>query len=130
VTPDASEKESPSAARPEASGDGSAAAASPRASCGRVSGEQARALVQKGATLLDVRSAGEFASGHLEGARLIPHDEVGRRKGELPSGAPVVVYCRSGRRSAAAATVLRGQGFEVYDLGGMSGWSTTGDACL
>jgi phage shock protein E len=75
-----------------------------------------------GVTLLDVRSPEEFAQGHLEGAINIPVQELAERLGELRRGTPISVYCRSGRRSAAAAELLTRAGFgEVHDRGGWSG---------
>jgi phage shock protein E len=79
-------------------------------------------LVADGATLLDVRSPAEYAERHLEGATLIPVDEVEGRLSEIPRDAPVVVYCRSGGRSARAAATLRAEGYEVHDLGGIDNW--------
>lgn len=87
---------------------------------------EARALVDRGATLLDVRSPGEWEAGHLEGATLIPVQELSGRLSEVPRDRPVVVYCASGRRSDAAASMMRGAGYEVFDLGGMpstASWS-------
>jgi phage shock protein E len=88
----------------------------------RVTGGEAHALVAAGGTLLDVRSAEEFAAGHLEGAVLVPVDELAGRLAELPRERPVVVYCRSGGRSARAAAILGEAGYGVHDLGGMSSW--------
>lgn len=83
----------------------------------------AHALVAGGAALLDVRTRGEFAGGHLAGAANIPLDELPSRVRELDVKRPVVVYCASGMRSAAAARVLRDAGFrEVLNLGPMSAW--------
>jgi phage shock protein E len=90
----------------------------------------ARRLVrEQGALLLDVRSAAEFESGHVDGARLVPHDEVGGRIDEIASlldgdrNKPIVVYCRSGKRSKKAKQTLEQAGFtQVVDLGGMSSW--------
>ncbi len=85
-----------------------------------------RALVAQGAPLIDVRTPAEFAAGHVEGAVNIPVDEVGRRLTEVASLAgtdkSVVVYCKSGRRSAAAAETLRAEGYRVIDIGPMSAW--------
>jgi phage shock protein E len=91
---------------------------------GKMSPMAARALVAEGALLLDVRSAGEFANGHLVGARNIPVGELASRITELDDKLrPIVVYCASGMRSASAAAVLRRAGFSrVEDLGGMSRW--------
>lgn len=88
----------------------------------RVSGARARELVEQGAALLDVRTPGEFASGHPDPASNIPVNEVERRLAELDRDRPVVVYCQSGRRSAAAAEVLAAAGYTVYDMGGVASW--------
>lgn len=88
----------------------------------RVNGARARQLVAEGAALLDVRTPIEFAGGHIDGAINIPVGELAQRMGEVPEG-PVVVYCRSGARSARAAGSLVQSGREaVYDLGGMGAW--------
>lgn len=91
---------------------------------GKTSSLDARALVAKGARLVDVRSPGEFAGGHIPGAVNIPVDQIDRRAGEIgPKEAGVVVYCASGMRSASAAGTLRKLGFTpVADLGAMSRW--------
>lgn len=80
------------------------------------------ALVAEGATLLDVRTAQEFAAGHLDGAVNIPVDQVEARLPEIPRDRPVVVYCRSGARSRNAASVLRRSGYDVEDLGSIDQW--------
>lgn len=91
---------------------------------GKTSSEEAHRLVAEGAVLVDVRTVGEYSSGHIEGAINIPVAEIARRSDEIgPKEQPVVVYCHSGSRSAAAASTLRSQGFTVVeDLGGMSRW--------
>ncbi|MCR9164330.1 MAG: rhodanese-like domain-containing protein [Nannocystaceae bacterium] len=85
---------------------------------------QAHALVADGAHLIDVRSPEEYAAGHVEGARNIPHGEIGARASEVGAkDEPVVVYCRSGVRSAKAKATLEAAGFsEVHNLGGMARW--------
>lgn len=88
----------------------------------RVDGAKARELVKAGAVLVDVRSPGEFAGGALPGARNIPVDQIGARVGELKGAKTVVVYCRSGGRSASAAGVLAQAGIEAYDLGPLTAW--------
>jgi molybdopterin/thiamine biosynthesis adenylyltransferase/rhodanese-related sulfurtransferase len=74
--------------------------------------------------LVDVRSAAEWALGHLPAARHIPLDTLSGRLSELPPSAAVVTYCQSGRRSAAAVGVLRGRGHaNVRSLaGGLTAW--------
>ncbi|MBV1862541.1 MAG: rhodanese-like domain-containing protein [Nannocystaceae bacterium] len=89
-----------------------------------VESKQAHGLVEDGAALIDVRSTQEFASGHIEGARNIPVGEIGTRLAEVgDKDKPVVVYCRSGMRSAQAKSTLESAGFtQVHNLGGMSRW--------
>ncbi|HJL16363.1 MAG TPA: rhodanese-like domain-containing protein [Sandaracinaceae bacterium LLY-WYZ-13_1] len=88
---------------------------------GRVSGAEARRLVaEENAVLIDVRTAAEFGGGHAEGARNVPLQALARRLDELPVDRPVVVYCRSGGRSATAATLLRRHGYTVRDAGGLA----------
>jgi rhodanese-related sulfurtransferase len=88
----------------------------------RIKGPAARSKVEAGAQLVDVRSPGEFASGHIDGALNIPVGSLAARVGELEKERPVVVYCASGMRSASAARRLASDGFEVYDLGSMGAW--------
>lgn len=86
--------------------------------------DTAQTLVKQGALLLDVRTPQEFASGHVTGAQNIPVQELASRIGELPQKSrAIVVYCRSGARSASAATLLRRSGYDVHDLGAMSNWN-------
>ncbi|MBW2443850.1 MAG: rhodanese-like domain-containing protein, partial [Deltaproteobacteria bacterium] len=75
-------------------------------------------------TLLDVRQPGEYESEHLPGAKLIPLPDLKDAFSQLDSLKPVIVYCRSGSRSLAAAQLLSGLGFdEIYNLeGGIMGW--------
>ncbi|MBW2404274.1 MAG: rhodanese-like domain-containing protein [Deltaproteobacteria bacterium] len=95
-----------------------------RFSAVRVSGSDARALVAKGATLLDVRSPEEFGGGHIDGAIKIPIQELSGRMEELDDkNHEIVVYCQSGARSAMAKRLLERDGFtSVHDLGGLAQW--------
>lgn len=80
-----------------------------------------KSLLENGALLVDVRSKGEFDSGHLDGALNIPHTEVEARLVEFGAdkSKPIVVYCRSGNRSGMAKDVLTSNGFtSVYNGGG------------
>ena len=74
--------------------------------------------------LLDVRQPGEYESEHLPGAKLIPLPDLKDGYSQLDSRKPVIVYCRSGSRSLAAAQLLSGLGFnDIYNLeGGIMGW--------
>jgi rhodanese-related sulfurtransferase len=91
---------------------------------GHVDGATAKALAGSGAKVIDVRSPEEFASGHVPGAVNIPYEVIGKRLSEIgPTTTPVVLYCRSGRRSGIAADVLGGAGYKkVYDMRSVTVW--------
>lgn len=74
--------------------------------------------------LLDVRRQDEYAESHIEGAILLPNEEIGtERPDALPDLAvPIYVYCRSGNRSLQAAKKLAAMGYTVYDFGGIIDW--------
>lgn len=75
--------------------------------------------------LLDVRTAEEYAAGHIADSQLLPYDQIAARANELPADktTPIIVYCRSGNRSAVAANTLAELGYtEIYDLGGIQDW--------
>jgi rhodanese-related sulfurtransferase len=77
--------------------------------------------------VLDVRSAEEFAAGHVPGARHVSFDQVASRLAELGPAREVVVYCERGPRASKAAAVLSGAGFTVRHLAGhMRGWREQG----
>jgi rhodanese-related sulfurtransferase len=91
---------------------------------GPVGGPEARALVARGAVLVDVRTEEAFAVEKLPGALSLPIEELDQAT-ELfePRSRPIVVYCGAGIQSAAAAKRLAAMGFtHVYDLGPMFGW--------
>lgn len=93
--------------------------------------EQAAMMIEAGAQLLDVRTKEEWDEGHLKGAKLVPISMEGyaeKAKAVLDPKKPVVVYCHSGNRSAAAATRLRAGGFTaVFDMaGGITAWKKEG----
>ena len=79
------------------------------------------------AQLVDVRTQAEYAEGHLRGAANIDWqgpDFLSAATEALEKSRPVMVYCRSGRRSAAAAAALRDAGYEVFNLkGGILAWA-------
>jgi phage shock protein E len=99
----------------------SGAAAETTGTAVRVDGAAAREAIEAGAMLVDVRTPEEFEAGHIDGAVNVPVDQVGASSA-FDGQEQLVVYCRSGRRSAAAAQQLAGMGFEVLDLGPMSAW--------
>lgn len=92
--------------------------------------EQAEKHLADGAQLLDVRTQEEWNEGHLKGAKLVPLTKEGfieKARTTLDPKKPVVVYCKSGGRSARAAKQLRDAGFTVYDLaGGITAWTKAG----
>jgi phage shock protein E len=94
---------------------------------GKVDGAAAKSLVTSGAKVVDVRTADEFASGHVPGAINIPYDQLPARAAEIgPPTTPVVLYCRSGRRSGIAVDALKKAGFsKLYDLQTVTAWPGT-----
>lgn len=93
----------------------------------QLTAQEARTFLESGETtartLLDVRQPFEYQEAHLPGARLVPLAELPDRLGEIPRDKPVVVYCRAGHRSMAAAGILESHGFDVLNLqGGISAW--------
>lgn len=97
--------------------------------------ETVQSMQEAGAplTLLDVRAAGEYAAGHLPGARNLPADELERRLGELSLAVPVVTYCSmrhmGASRSERATVLLRQRGYDARTLeGGLPAWQAAGGA--
>ena len=87
----------------------------------RVSPDVVMQKIKAGATVVDVRTPGEFQSGAYPGALNIPVQELDRRLGELSKDRPIVVYCASGMRSASAERLLRARGFaDVVNGGGLT----------
>lgn len=77
--------------------------------------------------LLDVREYDEWMSGHAPGAVHMPMDTVPARVEELPRDRPIVVVCRSGRRSAMVTSWLMTLGYQALNLtGGMHTWAAFG----
>ncbi len=93
----------------------------------KISAEEAKEIMD-GATdflLIDVREKEEYAEGHIEGALLIPYDEIEESAGSLLADKQqtILIYCRSGRRSAIAAQTLSDLGYtDVKDFGGIIDW--------
>ena len=74
--------------------------------------------------LVDVREPWEYQINHIDGARLIPLDELPKRVNELSTADTIVVNCLSGQRSAQATRFLNGMGFKKAKnlKGGMRAW--------
>lgn len=85
---------------------------------------------EEGTALVDVRTAGEYAEGHLKGAANIDCQEdgfLGKVEAAYPKETPLAIYCRSGKRSAAAAKKLAKAGYTVFNmLGGINAWKEAG----
>ncbi len=94
----------------------------------QVTPQEAAALRDQGAFVLDVRQASEWVDGHVPGATLIPLDQLPARVSEVPRDRPVVVICRSGNRSAAGRDILLGAGFPAVTSveGGIRAWESAG----
>lgn len=79
--------------------------------------------------IVDVREQNEYDTTHVPGMPLIPMSEIMVRVDELPTGRPLVIFCRSGRRSAQVADYLTatGEHGEVANLvGGIIAWAEEG----
>lgn len=92
----------------------------------KISPEEAKEMMDNGGvTVVDVRSREEFDEGHIPEAVLVTNETIGSEAPEeLPDkDAVLLIYCRSGRRSAQAAEKLSGLGYtNVYDFGGIIDW--------
>lgn len=68
---------------------------------------------KKNALLIDVRSEGEYAKGHVRNSLNIPLDQLDEKSEELDKKRPVIIYCASGARSSVALKILQTNGFDV-----------------
>ena len=92
---------------------------------GRLKFTRLTKLMESGApfTLIDVRTSGEYALGHIPGAKNISHDIIGSSLGKTAKDREIVVYCQSGSRASAAKAALAGKGYtNVWNFGGLSRW--------
>ena len=82
-----------------------------------------------GAHLIDVRTEAEVAQGVIRGAVHIPLHLLPLRAADVPQDKPVVIYCRSGARSAQACAFMAAQGFpNMHNLaGGIMSWARAGN---
>lgn len=89
------------------------------------SDEALKLMDEEAAILIDVREESEFVQGHIPNAVLLPLNNMEARIGEVVDDldTTIIVYCRSGNRSAQAANKLIKLGYpNVYDLGGIGSW--------
>jgi phage shock protein E len=75
-------------------------------------------VISKGAFLVDVRSKGEFQSGNIPGSVNIPLDAITQEIDQFNGKENIVVFCRSGNRSAQAKRILNDKGFKNVFNGG------------
>ena len=82
---------------------------------------------EKPLLVLDVRQPDEYRTGHIQGAKLIPLNELSARLDELPDDQEILCVCRTGARSGMAAGQLASAGYKAFNLsGGMVGWQRAG----
>lgn len=78
-----------------------------------------KALLQQGAEIIDVRTKGEFVSGHIKGSKNIPLNTIGNQNHFKDKGKHYILCCASGMRSGTAKSILKSKGFtKVYNGGG------------
>ena len=79
-------------------------------------------VIARGGVIIDVRTTGEYAGGHVRGSKNIPHNALSSQMQQLKKDKPVITCCASGMRSASAKQILKSSGFtEVYNGGGWIG---------
>ena len=79
-------------------------------------------LIRQGAIILDVRTTGEYKSGHIKGSINIPLDSIGNNLSKLKKDKCIICCCASGMRSGSAKSILKSKGYiEVYNGGSWSG---------
>ena len=94
-----------------------------------ISVAEAKELLAAGAALIDVRSAQEWRSGRAPQAKHVPLDRLQASAAGFQKARPVIAICQSGVRSASAARLLAGMGYEAYTVrGGMGAWRQAGEA--
>jgi rhodanese-related sulfurtransferase len=95
-------------------------------SAGAIGAQDVVRLMNQGAAVLDLRSAEDYAAGHIRGARSIPAGQLSQSLDTLKRyrDKPIVVYCEQGATAAAAMRTLAQQGFgQVANLrGGLRAW--------
>lgn len=80
--------------------------------------QQVREALENGGVIVDVRTPGEFSSGHVKGALNIPLDKINGQVERIKHmGKPIVLCCASGMRSGSATSMLKKQGVECYNGG-------------
>ncbi len=90
--------------------------------------EVADLLNQNAIVLVDVRERNEYAAGHIKGAHLVPLSAFNMQSLPSTDGRPMVLYCRSGGRSAKAVSLCQRAGLTIdsHLRGGILAWATAG----
>jgi rhodanese-related sulfurtransferase len=96
--------------------------------------QQGKEMIDRGGVfILDVRTQEEYDAGHIRSSiripvQDIPQQELNKSLGEIPQNKKILVYCRTGHRSALASEILVNNGFkEIYNLkGGITEWTNAG----
>ncbi|WP_136612128.1 rhodanese-like domain-containing protein [Sinomonas albida] len=85
------------------------------------------AALGRGASIVDVREADEYAEARVPDAKNLPLSGLASSLGDLPPHRPVYIMCASGGRSARATAFLAEQGFDAVNvLGGITEWYRNG----
>lgn len=77
-------------------------------------------LVENGAVIVDVRTQGEYKSGHIKGSQNIPLNNLHNHLFHFKKEVPIITCCASGMRSSSAKNLLQSKGYTVYNGGGWS----------
>ena len=93
----------------------------------KISGEEAKSIIdsREQVIIIDVREESEYREGHIKDSVLVPLGTIEDKIEKVveDKNQPILVYCRSGRRSAEAANLLNKLGYtNVYDFGGIIDW--------
>jgi phage shock protein E len=75
-------------------------------------------LIKNGAMIIDVRTAGEFSTGHIKGAKNMPLDKLMSQVTKIKKDQVIITCCASGMRSASAKGMLKKAGYENVQNGG------------
>lgn len=89
-----------------------------------IDGDEAKAMLEDGATIVDVRTKREYDEGHIPGSLNIPVGSA-NPTAKLPSdkNSHIIVYCRSGARASSYEKTISGEGYtNLYHLGSLSKW--------
>ncbi len=75
-------------------------------------------MMASGASIIDVRTPGEYAGGHIKGSINIPLQQLEKNISKINKSKPVITCCASGMRSGSAKSILKSKGYDVHNGGG------------